>query len=602
MKRISNMMRSIFAKLVFAFMIVLIPLYALSLNMNDSASRSVKDQITASLYSRVQFHMDSLETDFDRIIRLEQEFVNDADLTKLSNSAAIMEDFDKTIVINRLRSRLGLLKTSNPYILNVGILIASIDRTLSTDNIIDPIDPGAFRELSQPTNRYVSPFLTYSDRLFISVPYPEIGRREDQQFIIAVEIDKAEISRVLRRLSDNAKGGVALFDNRLRWQVSDRQSGEGDIDAAELARGLGLLAGSEREASGGSGYRTVTVGGTPYIVAYEQSPSLDATLLTYLPEKVVLGSLRKYRDGYRLLSIVSAIVVVLFSYLIYRLIHRPLRTMVVAFRKVEHGNLDAPIVRMNRDEFSYLYSQYNSMIDRLKVLIHEVIEHQYRMRISELKQLQLQINPHFLYNSFFIIYRMAKVNETENVMRFAKYLGRYYQYITHNSQQEVPLKDELDFARTYVEIQKYRYAGHVEIDFPDPPPWVGQIPVPRLILQPLLENCYEHGLTDPEKDGIISVSFHVSEDGGVLTIGVEDNGDSLEDAELPRLRQSLDAELEPPESTGLFNVHRRLRIKFGIEGGVRLERSRLGGLKAEVVLPLSSKPQVEKEEQRRSMP
>jgi two-component system sensor histidine kinase YesM len=70
----------------------------------------------------------------------------------------------------------------------------------------------------------------------------------------------------------------------------------------------------------------------------------------------------------------------------------------------------------------------------------------------------------------------------------------------------------------------------------------------------------------------------------------------LEDAELPRLRQALDAELEPPESTGLFNVHRRLRIKFGNESGVRLERSQLGGLKAEVVLPLSSKPQDEKDE------
>ncbi|MBP1994700.1 sensor histidine kinase [Paenibacillus eucommiae] len=584
------MMRSIFAKLVFAFMVVLIPLYALSLIMNESASRSVKEQITASLYSRAQFYMYSLETDFNRIIRLEQEFVNDSDLNKLSNSADIMEDFDKTIVINRLRSRLGLLKTSNPYILNVGISIASINRTLSTGDIIGPIDQSLFRQLSQPTDRYVSPFLTYNDRLFISVPYPEIGRREDQQFVIAVEIDKAEISSVLHRIADNAEGGVALFDNRLRWQVAHRPSGKGDIDAAELARGLGLLSDSESEASAESGYRTVTYGGTPYIVAFEQSPTLDATLLTYLPEQVVLGSLRKYRDGYWVISLVSAIVVVLFSYLIYRLIHQPLRTMVVAFRKVEHGNLDAPIVHKNRDEFSYLYSQYNSMIGRLKVLIHEVIEHQYRVRLSELKQLQLQINPHFLYNSFIIIYRMAKVNETENVMRFSKYLGSYYQYITHNSQQEVPLKEELDFVRTYVEIQKYRYAGNVHIDFPDPPPWVGLIPIPRLILQPLLENCYKHGLIDPERDGIIAVSFRVSENRDELTIGIEDNGDSLEDTELLRLRQSLDAELEPPESTGLYNVHRRLRIKFGNESGVRLERSQLGGLKVEVVLPLSLTP------------
>jgi two-component system sensor histidine kinase YesM len=288
-----------------------------------------------------------------------------------------------------------------------------------------------------------------------------------------------------------------------------------------------------------------------------------------------------------LLSFISAIIIAFFSYVIYRLIHRPLRTLVRAFRAVEQGDFNRTVQYRFKDEFSYLYSQFNSMVERLRVLVHEVYEQQFRAQVSEFRQLQSQINPHFLYNSFFTLSRIAKNEDYENVTRFTRYLGEYFQFITRDGAGEVELEAEWNFAKTFVDIQAFRFSNRIEVRLGDLPLGCKKVMVPRLFLQPVIENAYNHGLANKKKDGIIEVVFQEHE--ACLSIMVEDNGEELSDKLLSELKTKLLFTQSPPETTGLVNVHRRIQIRFGERFGLRLSRGSLGGLRIEIRIPAEEK-------------
>jgi hypothetical protein len=144
-------------------------------------------------------------------------------------------------------------------------------------------------------------------------------------------------------------------------------------------------------------------------------------------------------------------------------------------------------------EFSYLFRQFNDMVGEVKVLIHEVYEKNFRLRLSELRQLQSQINPHFLYNSFYSVYRMAKIQDYDKIMEFTKYLGDFFRFITRSDSDEVLLKEEWMHMRNYIEIQKVRFSNRIEVDFGALPEAAGKTPVPRLRALTNTGSCLRDG-------------------------------------------------------------------------------------------------------------
>lgn len=150
------------------------------------------------------------------------------------------------------------------------------------------------------------------------------------------------------------------------------------------------------------------------------------------------------------------------------------------------------------------------------------------------------------------------------------------EYITRNAAAEVPLEDELHHAQSYASIQQMRFSRQLRIEMGELPRRWRSRQVPRLILQPLLENAFAYGVRQVEQDGLIRLSFR--EEGGGLHIVVEDNGGAISDETIAGLTQKLDHAPKDAEITALLNVHRRLRLRFGEESGIFLYRSPLGGL------------------------
>jgi two-component system sensor histidine kinase YesM len=165
-------------------------------------------------------------------------------------------------------------------------------------------------------------------------------------------------------------------------------------------------------------------------------------------------------------------------------------------------------------------------------------------------------------------------------------LGEYFQYITRDGAEEVPLEKEAHHARTYMEIQTIRFGHRINVHFGAIPVGVGDILVPRLILQPIIENAYNHSLEKKVKDGQLSVEMSLSP--VELIIAIQDNGNDLTDEKIEQLQMILhDGAIQ--ESTGMINVHRRLKIKYGEAGGLRLNRGIQGGLKVEIFIPITKR-------------
>jgi two-component system sensor histidine kinase YesM len=569
----------IYPKLVLTFLVVLLPLNLLGLYMNQSGSTTVKEEISASVQSKVHFYMSLIQSDILRTLKSEQEFIGDDDLQQLSVQGDVLDPNAKREGILRLERRLDLLLNSSAFVVAATITIPSLQKSITNTDYRYEM-PEEYKALRFQSSRYQKPFVIWKGRVFLNVVYPERPFDEmdkEPLFVVTLEVSKPRIQEMLKQLTKENQGEALFIDNNLEWEVASQPGGALQKELPDAIRKI--LASDDSVQS----VQTVRWKGTSYIVSVENSSLIGVSLVTMIPEQQLLGPLRKYRLLMWGIIILTVGIVLVFSYRLYRVIHRPLKKLISAFRKVEQGNLDVEVSHPSGDEFGYLYNQFNVMVQQVNKLIREVYEQKYRLQLSELKQLQSQINPHFLYNSFFSMYYMAKQHEEENLMKFVKYLGEYFQFITRDAEEEVPLSLEIKHAVNYIGIQSIRFQNRIEAFVDEVPEIAGSIRVPRLILQPIIENAYKHGLEKCEAGGLLKVRFHAEADR--FMIDVENNGSILTDEELLVMQRKLRNRDPGAETTGLLNVHRRLQIKYGETGGLTIDKGDMGGWKVSIRIP-----------------
>ena len=265
----------------------------------------------------------------------------------------------------------------------------------------------------------------------------------------------------------------------------------------------------------------------------------------------------------------------------YKYIHEPLSHLVEAFKYVEEGTLDVSIQHDVADEFSYIYSRFNSMVYEIQTLINQVYKQTILAQQAELKQLQSQINPHFLYNSFFQINTMARLND-DHLIPFTKKLGEYFRFVTKNTQDQITLLEEMNHAKVYTDIQQMRFSKRLTLTFEALPLQVQQVKVPRLIVQPLIENAFEHALEKQQK-AVLHVTYSMNRH--MIAVHIEDNGQEVSDEALRQISSRIRDAMTTTEMSGMMNVHRRIKLLYGEPYGLFVGRSRLGGTKFTVLLP-----------------
>lgn len=563
----------LYPKIVLMFLAAIVPILLIGSLLVVNGEKALRREINDSLSSRVHFYVSELNTALENIVDLKQEYIFDEDIQRFSTLMPILTDYERRVQVLALQRKMQTLKSSNAYIEDVGLYMVAEDKIIYPNRITYTISDEE-KAIHETLNRNSAPIVVWKGQLIFAERFP-INTYVDSlpAYWIEIKLNARKIEAALSQMLTEKGGNAVLSAADGAWSLS------GDGGGEQVRREL-----EERYRSHGeeAGQMLVKLDDGDYIAAYERLPELDIALALYLPESVVLKPLAGYRMWFRVLIVTAIVIILLFAYWIYLFLQRPLQRLVRAFRKVSEGAFDVQLRSRNRDEIDYFYEQFNRMVGTIQSLIHDVYEQSLRSQSAELKHLQAQINPHFLYNSYYRLHRMVQEEDLDNIKSYTRLLGDYLKYITRNAQEDASLRSEVEHAKTYADILKARFRDKLSLEWEELPPEWENRRVPRLIVQPLVENAFVHGLEETDGPGVLR--FSVRSDESAVSLIIEDNGNHLTDDKLREL-ESLGEGLDTvTETTGLLNVHRRLKLKLGNGSGLVLSRSELGGLRAEIRL------------------
>ncbi|WP_245855766.1 sensor histidine kinase [Paenibacillus rigui] len=571
-----SLRNTIFLRLLITFLLIMLPIVSLGVYLYHWIVQTASEDISKTAVSQIAFYLTDLENELERM-RLQQfGILEDEDLNELTLTWNSMDAFKRTEKINSLWKRLNAIQNSSMYIKNVSVDVFPISKSISSANRTQDLDPLSYYENHPKFDIRNNQVIEWKGSLYLSTAKQSATKGEQPLFIIVIELDTVKLREALSQLNTYAGSGTLLFSKKtgdILVSVSEKQLNE-DTNAF-----ISQINQSNLTQNG-----TYTMLGNHYYTAFASSDYLNMSIIRFIPEEIIKKPLDKFYTWAWLFIFATIVIIAVYAFSTYKFIHKPLLTLVKSFRRMESGDLQFVIAHEAKDEFGYLYGRFNQMIANLRSLIDQVYKQKIMTQRAELKQLQSQINPHFLYNSFFILNTMAKMSDVERIEQFTTQLGEYFQFVTRNASDEVSLKQEIHHARMYTEIQELRFSRRIRVQFDALPQEAEQVSVPRLIIQPIIENAFEHSLEQMKHSGLIVIRFEMEE--REIRIIVEDNGQSLSDNGLEQISNSLANGNDHTETTGLVNIHRRVKLTFGDAYGLRVSRSELGGLK--VVICFSS--------------
>lgn len=279
-------------------------------------------------------------------------------------------------------------------------------------------------------------------------------------------------------------------------------------------------------------------------------------------------------------TIVISFVIMIISYTMTK----PINRLSAAMHSVMNGNFELQIPNKRRDEIGELNNSFNFMTNKINTLIKEVYQERIAQRNAELEALQMQINPHFLYNTLDSINWML-INKGENeISEIIISLGNLMRYSISKKNSFVPLEEEFRYILSYLRIQKNRLEERLQykIELQDS---IKSFQVPKLILQPLVENAISHGIEPSNKGGTVRIKACETEE--FVSIIVEDDGNGMDEDKLNQLILSQNID-ESDTSIGVRNVDRRIRLHYGDKHKLRIESTYGIGTRITIMIPKGS--------------
>lgn len=298
--------------------------------------------------------------------------------------------------------------------------------------------------------------------------------------------------------------------------------------------------------------------------------------------KELLSKSRQAQSVYVLTAIILVIVALLFSRFMARSITLPIQKLRDSMKKVQEGDFSvSDVVVDSKNEIGSLTKSFDVMTHRIHELMEQNVHEQEEKRKSELKALQSQINPHFLYNTLDSIIWMAEGKKNEEVVLMTASLARLLRQSISNEDEVVPIANEVEYARGYLTIQKMRYKDKLEFQI-DVDSSILYIPLIKLVLQPIIENAIYHGLKYKESKGLLIVKGFMKDGNAVLQ--VIDDGVGMDEETLAHIYDKHKVNYHS-NGVGVYNVQKRLKLYYGDDYGITYESEKGKGTTATITIP-----------------
>lgn len=277
---------------------------------------------------------------------------------------------------------------------------------------------------------------------------------------------------------------------------------------------------------------------------------------------------------------------VLAAWGISRSIYVPIKKLHDVTSTITKNDLQALVTHDNVDEITELGMSFNIMIGRIRELLDAKVREQENLKKAELRALQAQINPHFLYNTLDAIIWMAESKKTDDVIKIVRALSSFFRISLSKGRDWITVGEEIERTRSYLTIQKMRYRDildyRIEVD-----PAAADNTILKLILQPLVENAIYHGIKNKRQGGTITVRAQQTDAGEVL-LQVEDDGIGFTEEKLAQIQAELNdesGEIKMESGFGIGNVNKRIRLYYGKPYGLSVASEPSSGTRVTLVIP-----------------
>ncbi|WP_181592841.1 sensor histidine kinase [Paenibacillus sp. YN15] len=404
-----------------------------------------------------------------------------------------------------------------------------------------------------------------------------------QYGIMVMLFEESLFSEDLNGLVGDEKANVFLYDKQEKLVYSDLKAAGEAPDPAALPSGSVV----EDRDSG-------------YLYLKSRSGQMDFTLIS----RVSLNELERRSPIIYQTSIVVGLIGVAVASILVNLtgnrLLAPLRQLVSGMRRMREGDFDTRLTVRTDDELGFISGSFNDMAQNIKTLISEVYERQLNAREAELTALQAQLNPHFLYNTLDTIYWNIYLKNDKQTAKLVVSLSNMLRYALEPVDTYTTLNEEMTQTRNYLAIQSSRFGEDLEIMI-QVDEEIAAAPVPRLILQPLVENAFVHGFANKAESKVLIIrAFRLPrEKTEAMRIEIIDNGKGMAEEEVRELlahaEEPAAARLSPVQGDdsakrkvpiGLRNVTRRIHLLYGHEYGVDIESKPNAGTAIRLTLPL----------------
>lgn len=271
---------------------------------------------------------------------------------------------------------------------------------------------------------------------------------------------------------------------------------------------------------------------------------------------------------------------------VLRSITKPVQELSEAAKKIAGGDFSTRVEVATKDEIGELAENVNEMSGRLEELVQKIKEDERKMRHTELRLLQEQINPHFLYNTLDTIIWLVEGNSPDKAVNMVVSLSDFFRIVLSKGKEIITIREEEQHIRSYLEIQQVRYRDILEFDIQIQEE-LYQYKILKLTLQPIVENSLYHGIKVKRGKGTILVTGYRKDD--KIYFDVKDTGVGMTPEELAAIRSKLTKPCKETDSGfGLANVNERIRMNYGPEYGVTIEAKQGEGTWVQVVIPAQS--------------
>jgi two-component system sensor histidine kinase YesM len=556
-------------KLIINFvMVISVPLFTLGLIGSSIYSRTIESEVTNHTLQMIDQVNLSVENYIDRVGKVIELTAAQPEIIRFMKLDS-MYDINRVNIETEARNRMAIIKDTYPEI--AGLLVANENDLYISNELyrksrtplkkdawyqMSIANPTTFQLANKPINRNLSTSLNYSANDIVSVSkafFDPLTLQVTGVILIDVRIDT--IKQIIESVKLGKSGFVYMADQNgdVIYTVAN--------DVVYRINDLWLSSDASKQL-------IKPIKGINYQILFSRSDFTQWKTVGVFSLDEALNEVKVLRYFTLVIALATFFLSFLISVYFASSIVRPINTIKELMKKVENGNLSVQFRSDQNDELSQLGQGFNHMLSEIKNLIEQVYREQKSKREAELRILQAQIKPHFLYNTLDNIKWMAQEHKAQDIVDVVAALTKLFRHTISKGEEIIKVKEEIEHITSYLYIQKVRYEEKLNYSI-DIDADTLELFMVRLSLQPLVENAIYHGIKQKRGSGNVRLTGKIQDQ--TLLFTVYDDGIGIE----PEKVQELNAMLDDRKLThgrsgyGIYNVNERIKMTFGDQYGLK---------------------------------